>query len=237
VTLATENGPAAADRMATWRTYAPGRCLEAVSKATGVYSQGTDNPGFYTYALRAFHATPMSHRHGGTPPKGAIVYLSASGNGYGHICLSLGGGRVVSTDVPSRGQVGVTTIAHLCAAWGRTYLGWADWLMGHPVTVASGATAPAARPRVAPPFPLPAGFYFGPKTGPRQSVSGFYGHTADLRRWQQRMHDRGWPVTPDGHYGPQTADVAARFQREKGLAVDGKIGPATWAAAWTAPVT
>lgn len=88
-----------------------------------------------------------------------------------------------------------------------------------------------------PDFPLPNGSYFGPADGPRESVSGYYSHRDDLRRWQQRMADRGWAIDPDGLYGDQTGDVAEAFQREKGLTVDRKIGPQTWAAAWTAPVT
>ncbi|MBM3716231.1 MAG: hypothetical protein FJW64_10975 [Actinobacteria bacterium] len=89
----------------------------------------------------------------------------------------------------------------------------------------------------APAFPLPSGCYFGPKEGPRESVSGYFSHREDLRRWQQRMADRGWPIKPDGLYGDQTGDIAEAFQTEKGLVVDRKIGPSTWAAAWTSPVT
>lgn len=89
----------------------------------------------------------------------------------------------------------------------------------------------------APRFPLPSGSYFGPKEGPAASVSGYYSHRDDLRTWQQRMHDRGWAITVDGYYGPNTRDIARRFQAEKGLTVDGLIGPATWSAAWTEPVT
>ena len=89
----------------------------------------------------------------------------------------------------------------------------------------------------APAYPLPAGHYFGPKEGPAQSVSGFYSHGDDLRRWQQRMKDRGWHITVDGLYGENTRFIAIEFQREKGLTVDGLIGPATWSAAWTAPIT
>src|SRR5699024_4508114 len=85
----------------------------------------------------------------------------------------------------------------------------------------------------APDFPLPRSWYFGPRSGPTSSVSGYYSHRADLRRWQQRMRDRGWTINPDGLYGPQTRKVARAFQSEKGLAVDGLIGAKTWAAAWT----
>lgn len=96
---------------------------------------------------------------------------------------------------------------------------------------------PAPRPSAAPRFPLPRGYYFGPKSGPRESVSGFYSHRSSLKAWQAQMRRRGWAISVDGLYGPQTADVIRAFQREKHLAVDGLIGPATWAAAWTAPVT
>lgn len=90
----------------------------------------------------------------------------------------------------------------------------------------------------APKFPLPRGHYFGPKSGPASSVSGYYSHRADLKRWQAQMRKRGWSITADGLYGPATAKVARQFQAEKaGLAVDGLIGAKTWAAAWTEPVT
>ncbi|GAB2517502.1 peptidoglycan recognition protein family protein [Nocardiopsis aegyptia] len=89
----------------------------------------------------------------------------------------------------------------------------------------------------APPFPLPSGHAFGPRTGPDWQVSGYYSHREDLRRWQRRMRDRGWVITPDGLYGDQTEGVTRAFQREKRLTVDGLIGGRTWSAAWTAPIT
>lgn len=99
---------------------------------------------------------------------------------------------------------------------------------------AFGAPADGLTP---PPFPLPQGWYFGPRSGPTESVSGYYSHREDLRRWQQRMKDRGWEIDPDGLYGDQTAGTARDFQAEKGLEVDALIGINTWDAAWTAPVT
>ena len=98
-----------------------------------------------------------------------------------------------------------------------------------PVVIAPGVPAP--------PFPLPEGHVFGPKSGPVWCHSGFYNYRDDLRRWQQRMQDRGWVIDADGLYGPQTAHVTHLFQAEKGLVVDELIGPVTWAAAWTEPVT
>ncbi|MFE3461380.1 N-acetylmuramoyl-L-alanine amidase [Nocardiopsis aegyptia] len=118
----------------------------------------------------------------------------------------------------------------------------AKWGADAPAVDDTPPTAPAPRPTVpgtaAPPFPLPSGYAFGPKTGPYWQVSGYYSHREDLRQWQQRMRDRGWVITPDGLYGPQTKLVTETFQAEKaGLIVDGLIGARTWAAAWTEPIT
>jgi hypothetical protein len=59
---------------------------------------------------------------------------------------------------------------------------------------------------------------------------------ADVQTWQQRMVERGWALAADGQYGPQSEGVCKGFQQEKGLLVDGQVGPVTWTTAWTAPV-
>lgn len=106
----------------------------------------------------------------------------------------------------------------------------------------SGAKKVVSKPKPkpsssAPKFPLKSGWYFGPRSGPTRSVSGYYGHRADLRKWQAKMRNRGWTISVDGLYGPQTRKVARQFQAEKKLGVDGLIGKRTWDAAWEAPVT
>lgn len=106
----------------------------------------------------------------------------------------------------------------------------------------------------APAFPLPAGYYYGPPSGPVQSVSG---RTRNSRvpndviqvngRWrskglavyQARMQARGWGIGEDGadgRYGRDTERVVRQFQRNKGLKVTGHVDKATWDAAWTLPV-
>lgn len=59
----------------------------------------------------------------------------------------------------------------------------------------------------------------------------------DIHTWQTQMAWRGWPLTVDGQYGPQSKQTCVDFQMEKGLEVDGVVGPETWTATWTAPVT
>lgn len=90
----------------------------------------------------------------------------------------------------------------------------------------TGAPAPAPeKPTSAPKWP---GRYI---TQPPM-MSG-----SDVRTWQTRMRARGWDLAADGVYGPASEDVCRAFQKEKGLEVDGIVGPATWKAAWAAPVT
>lgn len=57
------------------------------------------------------------------------------------------------------------------------------------------------------------------------------------RQWQQQMSNRGWRIGVDDMYGSQSATICTQFQREKNLSVDGIVGPETWNATWTAPVT
>lgn len=83
--------------------------------------------------------------------------------------------------------------------------------------------------RVAPAFPLAPGRYFG-----RGGVT----HSRYIGQWQRRMIARGWKFPkygPDSSWGAETEGVLRAFQAEKGLHVDGKLGPVSWAAAWLAP--
>jgi peptidoglycan hydrolase-like protein with peptidoglycan-binding domain len=47
---------------------------------------------------------------------------------------------------------------------------------------------------------------------------------------QMRLTVHGNPCTPDGIFGPQTANLVTQFQRSSGLGADGVVGPRTWAA-------
>ncbi|MER5862361.1 N-acetylmuramoyl-L-alanine amidase [Kitasatospora sp. NPDC002040] len=92
---------------------------------------------------------------------------------------------------------------------------------------------PAAPVQVSPP-PAPAGPEW---PGEYLALRSPMLHDENVRRWQQRMRDRGWPIEADGWFGPASAETARRFQAEKGLSSDGVVGPATWAASWNSPVT
>lgn len=88
-------------------------------------------------------------------------------------------------------------------------------------------------------FPLPAGHWFGKPSRDPKNHSGFYGgeDNHNVRVLQEGLRKRGWRVSTDGKYGDQTRGVVVAFQREKGLAVDGLTGIATWSAIDRSPVT
>lgn len=161
--------------------------------------------------------------------------------------------KLTPTQAQSSGR-GVCQHSDLGAWGGGHYDCGAGFPIDQVIAMASGTTptppptptptpTPPPTPTTAPPFPLPPSYYYGPSSGPPQSVSGYYAPyggpngASGLRQWQTQMGKRGWTITADGFYGNQTSSVTRQFQQEKGLSVDGLIGPQTWAAAWTAPVT
>ncbi len=102
------------------------------------------------------------------------------------------------------------------------------------------ASAPKPKPK-APTQPWPYGpdDYLGLPSADPHCHSGYYGgkDTQVVLTWQHQMSHRGWEIARDGKYGPQSRSVCLKFQSEKGLAVDGLVGPRTWEASWTAAVT
>jgi hypothetical protein len=61
-----------------------------------------------------------------------------------------------------------------------------------------------------------------------------------VHMWQARMAARGWPISVDGYFGPQSAAIAKRFAAEKGIhltALPGEVDKGVWDAAWRLPVS
>lgn len=122
------------------------------------------------------------------------------------------------------GQAGVCGHVDLGSAGGGHWDPGPDFPWDIVVGGAAPAPAPPAPPAgAAPPWP---GIYL------RNFTSSPHATT-----WQAQMANRGWQLDVDGMYGDESEDVCRDFQEEKGLEVDGVVGPDTWAAAWTAPVT
>lgn len=54
---------------------------------------------------------------------------------------------------------------------------------------------------------------------------------------QSVLKNRGWKIAVDGIFGRGTDSIVRKYQAEKGLTVDGIVGPQTWVSMCTAPVT
>lgn len=186
-------------------TYRTGQCLNFVSNVmTNGKMLGVPAP----YALHAWSGAKWKHTDR-KPPAGVPVWFNhGTSNKYGHICLSLGGGKIRSTDWPARGRVGETTITELERRWNRKYVGWAEDLYGSRVP---GFPVPTARVRV----PYPGRQRFGSKG-------------SNVRLIQQRLKALGYNVAVDGSFGPMTLAAVKDFQRKQRITVDGKVGPVTW---------
>lgn len=61
----------------------------------------------------------------------------------------------------------------------------------------------------------------------------------DVRVWKKRMIERGWNFGTGNEdvFDRKADEVLRQFQAEKGLEVDGILGPCSWTAAWELPVT
>lgn len=116
--------------------------------------------------------------------------------------------------------------------WGGApeFAGSYDWMHIEchlsPAEIGRPPALPGAGGR--PPFPLPAGDYYGPYSGPDQSISGVPSTDAPWRPGL-RLAQQHLGVLADGLYGPVTATAIRTWQIRHGLVVDGLLGPATWA--------
>lgn len=73
----------------------------------------------------------------GTPPAGVPVYWGPSK--HGHIAISVGGGRVRSTDYPTNGTVGEGSIEAVGKRFGLAYRGWSTDFGGDAIPGVGGA--------------------------------------------------------------------------------------------------
>lgn len=92
-----------------------------------------------------------------------------------------------------------------------------------------------------PPPPLP----HSPWPGRYIVLTSPYMQGSDVLLWQRQMIYRGWDLGPfgptgkgdDGVFGEDSHEALIEFQKQKGLEVDGKIGPDSWDAVWERPIT
>lgn len=96
-----------------------GMCDHVMGLAYGFSASGSETA--YDHWL----AVPAKYKHAGSTsvPAGGLAFF---GGGDGHVMISIGGGKFVSTDIGGKGTLTVTTIAAIKSAWGKPYLGWTE---------------------------------------------------------------------------------------------------------------
>jgi len=140
--------------------------------------------------------------------------------------------RLLTAAEAQGGAAGVCDHAALGAAGGGHWDVGSSFPWSRALDVAGGAAPP-------PPSSPPSGG--GTTAPPFPGVLLINPHAGDgTATWQAKMIERGWDLGPGGAddlYGDRSEGACRMFQDEKGLVVDGIVGPETWAATWTAPVT
>jgi len=140
------------------------------------------------------------------------------------------------------GATGVCQHVDLGAMGGGHWDCGTNFPMDRVLSLAKGSTPPSPTPTPptgkAPPFPYPNNNYLGKPSSDPKCHSGFYGGVdqQNVRTWQQQMVNRKWKLSVDGMFGDESTRICKQFQTNKGLSVDGLVGPQTWNATWTAPV-
>jgi len=95
----------------------------------------------------------------------------------------------------------------------------------------SGRTGDIHLPRAGRPTPTPT--TAGVPAFPGGSHWYVYGErSANIKRFQDQMHERGYFPVGTGEYGPNTLRMVKQLQRLNGLVPNGYLGPNTWRLAW-----
>lgn len=150
--MATVDGSAAIAWMQQKGTNVPGSCLNTVWQAYGSHSSIGPHAGQYPTALFGWNYATRHHPGDMNPPAGFPVWFGPSPTrtdsdaGAGDVVISLGGGRVIATDVGGAGRIGVTTIPARAAQISRPYLGWTEDFLGYDVTVGAALASTTSTP-------------------------------------------------------------------------------------------
>lgn len=127
------NREQAARRAEASKTNTPGMCQAWTRGIFGAGSAGDRDGDGDADAIDGWKSEPLNKRHPGdrNPPRGVPVSFDLK---FGHRAVSLGGGKIRSTDMQGNvytpGVVGTTTIAALEKAMGIRYLGWSETITG-----------------------------------------------------------------------------------------------------------
>lgn len=125
----------AAQRAEASKYNEPGTCQLWTRTQFGAPSAGDRDGDSDSDAVDGWKSEPVSKRHfDRNPPRGVPVAFSGGSRGYGHRAISLGDGKIRSTDMTATGYkpgvVGTTTIDQIERSMGVSYMGWSETITG-----------------------------------------------------------------------------------------------------------
>jgi hypothetical protein len=177
------NAEATAKNAEASHTNSPGYCLQWSRERADI---GSLFPDAATAWRNAFHR----HKGDRNPPRGAMVYWTGGSKGYGHIAVSVGGGRIRSTDAGGSGQVATVDLGWPERAWGLPYAGWADNVNDVEIPGVGGGGDPLANYDT--PEELSSAVLHGhtwAKSG-QDEAENLQQHITDLRRQVNGINDK-----------------------------------------------
>lgn len=164
----------------------PGTCQLWTRTQFGAPSAGDQDRDGDADAVDGWRSEPVTARHSDrNPPRGVPVAFSGGSRGYGHRAISLGGGKIRSTDMTATGYragvVGTTTIAQIERSMGVKYLGWSETITGTPIP------NPQPEPE---PIPVSQRVEVIRRLARRAEAAGHLKWAARLDRWADQLEKR-----------------------------------------------
>lgn len=116
------------ERIAAMRKIKPsaaGMCANTVWRSLNVPPLGT--PDATAVVAKVLAAKKLHAGAPATAPRGSVMLWTGGSAGHGHAALSLGGGRMLSTDVNGPRTVGEADAVATARRWGLKWAGWTNW--------------------------------------------------------------------------------------------------------------
>lgn len=131
--MVAQSAKKATDNAKRYTTCQPGQCLKYTRTWLEIGS-------YYGDATTAWKNAAKKHTDR-NPPAGAPVFWTGGNKGYGHAALSLGNGKIRTTDAPSSGKVTTQDLSWPANAWGLKYAGWTEDVNKVTIPYLAGSTA------------------------------------------------------------------------------------------------
>lgn len=129
-------------------TNVPGTCQLWTRTQFDAPSAGDQDRDGDADAVDGWKSEPASKKHKDrNPPRGVPVAWGGGSHGFGHRAISLGNGRIRSTDAGGSGVVATVDFDFPEKQWGLKYLGWSETIDGKaiPLSAKKKAKKTAAR--------------------------------------------------------------------------------------------